>query len=119
MKDNLNFLLDLKRMGLRHELHLVPHDGGKFLMPTISYTLYRDQKKRFCEWLKIIKFSDSFASNISRLVNLKDDSILDMKSHDSHIMMQHLIPIVMRGFSTLEIQNALIELNIFFQELCC
>ena len=58
IKDNPNFWLDLERMGLRHELHLVPHDGVQYLMPTISYILHGDKKRSFYEWLKIIKFSD-------------------------------------------------------------
>ena len=86
-KDNSNFWLDLERIGLWHELHLVPCDGGKFLMPTTSYTLHEDEKRNFYEWLKIIKFFDNFVSNILSRVNLKDGSILGMKSHDPHVMM--------------------------------
>ena len=74
-------------MGLWHELHLVPCDGKKFLMPTASYILHGDEKKSFCEWLKIIKFFDNFASNISSHMKLKDNSILGMKSHNSHVIM--------------------------------
>ena len=118
-KDNPNSRLDMERMGIRHELHLVPRDGGKFLMPTASYTLHGDEKRNFCEWLKTAKFPDGFASNISSRVNLKDGSISGMKSHDSHVLLQRLIPVVMRRFSTVEVQNALIELGIFFRELCC
>ena len=46
IKDNPNSRLDMERMGIWHELHLVPRDGGKFLMPTASYTLHGDEKKK-------------------------------------------------------------------------
>ena len=42
-----------------------------------------------------------------------------MKSHDSYVMMQRLLPVVMRGYLDGYGQNALIELGVFFQELYC
>ena len=42
-----------------------------------------------------------------------------MKSHDSHVMMQCLHPMVMRGYLSGNFLTALIELEMFFRELCC
>ena len=41
-----------------------------------------------------------------------------MKSHDSHVMMQCLLSMVIRGYLGCDVQTALIELEVFFRELC-
>lgn len=49
------------------------------------------------EFLKEVKVPDGYSSNISRLVNMKERKIYSLKSHDSHILMQRLIPLAIRG----------------------
>ena len=41
-----------------------------------------------------------------------------MKSHDFHMMMQCLLPVVMRDYLDGDVQTVLIELGVFFRELC-
>jgi len=45
------------------------------------------------KWLKILRFSDGHASNISRLVNIEDCRLYGMKSYDCYMFMQTLIPL--------------------------
>ena len=49
--------------------------------------------------------------------------IVDILFHyvvfNSHVMMQHLLPVVMRGYLGGHVPTALIELGVFFWELCC
>ncbi|XP_059650294.1 uncharacterized protein LOC132296065 [Cornus florida] len=117
-KDSLKARLDLQEMGIRKELHLIS-TGAKYVMPPACYTLSTKEKKEFCEWLKTIKFLDGYASNISRCVNVAECKIYGMKSHDSHVLLQRLLPIGIRGCLDHDICNALVELGIFFKELCC
>ena len=42
-----------------------------------------------------------------------------MKSHDSHVMMQCLLSVVIRGYLGSDVPTALIELGVFLRELCC
>ena len=88
-------------------------------MPLVCYSLFGKEKKNFCGWFKIVMFSDTYAWNVSRCVRNNDGNISGMKSHDSHVMMQRLLPVVMRGNLDGDGQTALIELKIFFRELCC
>ena len=41
-----------------------------------------------------------------------------MKSHDSHILIQQLFPIAIRGSLPNEVSKHLIELSYFFREIC-
>ncbi|GAB2270553.1 hypothetical protein Dimus_038857 [Dionaea muscipula] len=116
-KDSLNARLDLKAMNIRPELHPIEKDN-KFVIPGASYTLPKKEKHMFCKFLKEVKFPDGFSSNISRCVNLKDEKISGMKSHDCHIFLQHLLPHAVSGLLPKEVCEALTELSLFFNVLC-
>ncbi len=83
-------------MGIRKDLHLIL-DGDKFRMPQATYTLSSVDKKRFCEWLKSVKFPDGYASNIARCVNVNQKTISGLKSHDCHVLLQRLLPVAVHG----------------------
>jgi septum formation topological specificity factor MinE len=116
-KDTANTRKDLMLMGTRKELHL-EKKCATYLMPIAKYTLTRDERKSLCEWVKVVKFPDGYASNISRCVNKVLDKISGMKSHDYHVFLQRLLPIAIRKFLTLEIRTTLTELSTFFNQLC-
>ena len=109
--------MDLEAMGLRKELHLIPN-GDKVMVPPACYTLSGAEKKGFCEWFKSVKFPDGYASNISQCVNITDGKISGLKSHDCHVLLQRLLPVVIRGYLNYDVCIPLIELGIFFNELC-
>ena len=104
-------------MKIRLELHLVYRDE-RFFMPPACYLLFGEEKKNFCGWFKIVKLPDTYASNVSQWVGNNDGNISDMKSHDSHVMMQCLLPVVMHGYLGGDGQTAMIKLGVFFRELC-
>jgi Transposase family tnp2/Domain of unknown function (DUF4218)/Transposase-associated domain len=117
-KDNAKARLDLQDMGIRPELQLF-YQADKYFIPPACYSLVGEEKKSFCGWFRTVKFPDAYASNASRYVGNNDSNISGMKSHDCHVMMQRLLPVVMRGYLSGDVQTALIELGLFFRELCC
>jgi len=64
--------------------------------------------------LKNLNIPDGFSSNISQRVNLKDHKIFGLKSHDCHVLLQHLLPLALRGMLSKEVCEPLIELSLFF-----
>ncbi|XP_042980213.1 uncharacterized protein LOC122310386 [Carya illinoinensis] len=116
-KDTANALKDLEHLGLRKELHLRP-DGDRCRMSLACYTVNQNERISFCEWVSQVKFPDGFAFNIARCVNIREGKISGMKSHDCHIFLQRLLPVLIGGYLWPDIQLALIELSTFFKELC-
>ncbi|KAL0445745.1 UNVERIFIED_CONTAM: hypothetical protein Slati_1702400 [Sesamum latifolium] len=94
-KDNLNARKDLQIICNRSELEV--DERRPYVMPKAVYTLTRDQKKRIFEWITSLKFPDGYASNLSRCVDMANLRLHGMKSHDCHVFMQKLIPIVIFG----------------------
>ncbi|KAL0455050.1 UNVERIFIED_CONTAM: hypothetical protein Slati_0844200 [Sesamum latifolium] len=79
-------------------------------MPKAVYTLTREQKRRICEWITRHKFSDGYASNMARCVDMKEFRLHGMKRHDCHVFMQKLILIAFREMLPESVWSALIEI---------
>ncbi|XP_026452340.1 uncharacterized protein LOC113352780 [Papaver somniferum] len=116
-KDTIRSRADLEILGLKKEL-LLTKRGNKLIKPPASYTLSVPDRKILCEWLKLVKFPDGYASNIARCVKEKDGKISGMKRHDCHVFLQRILPVALRGFLPKNISSALSELGVFFKELC-
>ena len=75
-------------------------------------------KSNFLKVLKNVRMPDGYASNVSRCVKLKERTIVGLKSHDNHILMQQLLPIALRGSLPNCVVKLLIELSAFFKGIC-
>ena len=82
--------------------------------PRAPFSLMRDQKKVVMQWFMDIKFRDGYAANLRSGVNMDTLKINGMKSHDFHIFIERLLPVMMRGFVKNDIWEALVELSYFF-----
>jgi len=65
-----------------------------------------------------LKFPDAYAANIRRGVDLQHKRILGLKSHDYHIFIERLLPVVFRGFLPDNVWRSLAELSYFYRQLC-
>ena len=120
-KDTLNSRLDLEDLGIRADLHLQPvgDDGESFEMPQAWYTMTKQEKIAFCEFIKAVRFPDGYASNISKCVAADKCKLQGLKTHDCHILLQRILPAGLRGTIHEDIYEAVAELGNFFRELCC
>jgi hypothetical protein len=117
-KDNLAARLNLQEMGLRPKLHPFTAANGKTYIPAACHTMSREDKENFLKVLQNVRVSDEYASNISRCVRLKDRTISGLKNHDSHILMQQLLPIALRKSLPDKVVRPLVEISIFFRGIC-
>nr|XP_043639223.1 uncharacterized protein LOC122610292 [Erigeron canadensis] len=115
-KDTYKARKDLEDMNISKELHLV-RNNDRLLKPLASYVLTREERKQFCNLVKSVRFPDGFAGNLEKNVMADQGKIHGLKSHDCHILLQRIIPIVIRPFMTKQIRVALIELSRFFKKL--
>ncbi|KAL5580234.1 hypothetical protein UlMin_012676 [Ulmus minor] len=116
-KDTDNARRDLAKLGIRHELHLF-EDGNKLMKPAADYTFSEANRRKFCRFIRSVKFPDGFASNMSKNVAQNDSRLLGLKSHDCHVIMQRLLPVGCRSLVTKNIWSTIVELCTFFKQLC-
>ena len=65
-----------------------------------------------------MRLPDGFGSNIGKKVNETNTNIIGLKSHDYHILMQRLLPIGVKGLLGKGVYTPIIELCMFFKQLC-
>jgi hypothetical protein len=66
--------------------------------PHAPFSIKPKRKKQLMKWLKNLKFPDGYAAGFRRYVNLKTGKFSGLKSHDYHIIMERLLPVMFRGF---------------------
>ncbi|XP_062006025.1 uncharacterized protein LOC133723223 [Rosa rugosa] len=97
-KDGAKTRLDLVELGIRLELQPNFEGPKKQCLPLVP---------------------EDYSSNISNLVSMDDLRLSGLKSHDSHALMQQLLPIAIRGVLEKPVRIAVIRLCLFFNEICC
>ncbi|GKA81475.1 uncharacterized protein Tco_0788167 [Tanacetum coccineum] len=117
-KDTIKARQDLETLRVRKELWLVKKPNGKFEKPHPKYSFTEENRKRFCKFIKGVRLPDGFGSNFKQKVTADDNNITGMKSHDCHIMMHRLLPYGVQRYLPKNIAEPIIELCLFFKQLC-
>jgi len=116
-KDNEKAKNDLKVYCKRRDLELKPQPNGKLLKPKAIYTLTSEEAKVVCQWLKDLRMPDGYSSNLGRCADVKTGRVNGMKSHDTHVFIEHLIPSALISLP-FYVLNPLTEISQFFKNIC-
>jgi hypothetical protein len=63
--------------------------------------------------MKDIKVPDGYAAGFRRSVNLKTMKMNELKSHDFHVIMERLMPVMFRGYIFEAVWKTLAEVSYF------
>ncbi|XP_021749410.1 uncharacterized protein LOC110715147 [Chenopodium quinoa] len=77
-----------------------------------------EEKERFLKVLRKLKVPDGYGSNLSRCVNMKQRRLINLKSHDNHVLMQDILPAALRASNATKVIDLLAKLSYFFKQLC-
>ena len=114
-KDNVKARVDQARLCNRPKLDMAPPgDRKSWRKPKADFVLTRAQRREALEWFQTIMFPDGYAANLKRGVNLATLRINGLKSHDYHIWLERLLPVMVRGYVPKHIWIVLAELSNFF-----
>jgi hypothetical protein len=108
-KDNRKARQDLAELCNCPSLELKVN-GGK---PRASFCLKPQQRKEVMRWTKRLKFLDGYTADLRRSVNMTIGKLNGLKSHDYHIIMERLLPILFRGYFDDAVWMVLAELSYF------
>lgn len=93
-KDGLKSRRDLQEKNIRPDLH-PEQRGSRWYCPPAFHMLSKKEKKLFCRRLANLKLPDGYGSNIRNCVSM-ECKLLGLKSHDHHVLMQHLLSVAIR-----------------------
>jgi hypothetical protein len=113
-KDNHKARNNLAQLCNRPSLEL-KSSGGK---PRAPFCLKPKERKQLLIWLQNLKFLDGYAVGFRRAVNLESGKLCGVKSHDYHIFMERLLPVMFHGYLSDDLWKALAELSHFYRQLC-
>ncbi|GKE88816.1 zinc finger, PHD-type containing protein [Tanacetum coccineum] len=116
-KDTAKARQDLQMLGIRSGLWLGQTKNGKCLKPQAAYSFTPENQKKFCQFIKGVKLPDGFGSCFKHKVTDNDTNITGLKSHDCHIMMQHLLPYGLQNYLPDKIAKPIIELCSLFKQI--
>jgi len=118
-KDNVKARVDLAMLCDRPSQEMRPPACRKnWSRPKADFVLAKKHRREVLEWIKMLLFPDGYAVNLRRGVNLNTLRVLGMKSHDYHIWIEQLLPVMVRGYVPDHIWVVLVELSYFFHQLC-
>jgi hypothetical protein len=107
---------DLKKIRIRLELWLDDSVKGTEL-PTSCITL-STQEKEFCGFLKNVKVSSGYLTNVSRLLSFPDLKVAPgIKSHDYHVLLMQMIAIRIRNILPVNVWEAIMNFCFFFNAI--
>jgi hypothetical protein len=69
-------------------------------------------------WLKKLKFPDCYASNIKQVVNVTTSKLNGLKSHDYHIIIERLMPVMFCGYFSADLLKIFAKLSYFCRKIC-
>ena len=65
------------------------------------------------ECLSSIKDPSGYSSNIKGTLNFPDKKITNLKSHDCHVLMTELLPLVLQGILSENVRSTIVKLYAF------
>ena len=116
-KDGLKSLKDIVQLNAKAELHPVPEGNGKYTLPIARFNLTLEERRVICTFLRGIKVSTRFSSNVKRLVSMKDLSVKNFKAHDCHVMLIVFLPIAIRVIKPEFLKMAITCMCYFFSKI--
>nr|CAE03746.1 OSJNBa0019D11.13 [Oryza sativa Japonica Group] len=116
-KDTLEARNDLKHMEQRGDLHPEPKEKGSHHLSPASYTLSKAEKESMFECLESINVPSGYSTNIKRIISTKEKKFTNLKSHDCHVLMTQLLPVVIRGILPDNVRATITKLCAFMNAI--
>jgi hypothetical protein len=66
-------------------------------------------------WMKGLKFPDGYDVGLRHSVNMTIGKLIELKSHDCHIIMKRLLLVMFEGYFDDAVWMVLVELSYFYR----
>jgi hypothetical protein len=117
-KDNINAREDLATLCNHPSPKPKRNVKGNLKRPRAPYCFKPIERKDILRWLKKLKFPDRYVSNIKQSVNVSTGKFNGLNSHDYHIIIERLMPVMFRGYFNADLWKIFAELSYFYRQIC-
>ena len=117
MKDTAEVRKDLEEEGIRQNLWLRRNRvGPNFVKPHAPYTFNPQEKRVFMHTLANVIAPTGYAACFAKHVGPR--RLTGLKSHDFHVILQQILPVVVRNLMVVGPRTAIIRLGRCFTKIC-
>jgi hypothetical protein len=116
-KDDLKGRQMWEKLGVHKDLW-PKTTGRKTFIPYANYTIKPDKRGQVLEKISAIRYPSGYAGSLKNKISLKDKKFLGLKTHDNHVLLQRILPIIIRPYVAPHVATVICELANFFQTLC-
>ncbi|CAM8940236.1 unnamed protein product [Rhodiola kirilowii] len=74
-----------------------------------SYTVSSEHKVEILEMIKDVQYPHGYAGSLKNKINLYDKMFNDLKTHDCHVMLQRILPVVIQLYFPYGVVSCLID----------
>jgi hypothetical protein len=117
-KDTVKVRWDLQRKGIQRHLWLLPnpHRRGKMYKLVAPYVRLNEDFNEFAQTLEALHIPSGYSSTFGKEIRKKKFG--GLKSHDYHVLMQQLLPLVLRNVLAPGPRLAMMQMCKLFKRLC-
>jgi hypothetical protein len=111
LKDIVKVQWDMEVCGIQEHLWLkrVPQRSGKIFKHVAPYVLKPEELQTFMNRLAFLKMLTNYCNSLGK--HIMDKKLGLMKNHDCHVLMQQLMPLVLRGLMDAHVRLSLMCLS--------
>ncbi|KAL3694846.1 hypothetical protein R1sor_008497 [Riccia sorocarpa] len=118
-KDNVRARRGCEEFNMHPESWMQVSDDGTETMPPAPWVLRKEERKTLCQRISKIRFPTGFGSYLRKAFTTDKASWpSDLKSHDFHILLQHVLPTCLHGLGTQELREAIYDLSRLMRWVC-
>ncbi|KAL3679629.1 hypothetical protein R1sor_022585 [Riccia sorocarpa] len=108
-----------EEFGVHSEAWIHVTDGGVETLPPAPWVLNTQQRKILRERISEIRFPTGFGSCLRKAFEKEGAKWpASLKSHDYHILLQHVLPATLNGIGTQDLREAIYDLSALMRWVC-
>lgn len=92
--------------------------GSKTVVPYANYTIRPEKREEVLQRIAAIRYPSGYAGSLKNKVNMKDKKFYGLKTHDCHVLLQRVLPIIIRPYVAPKVATVICDLADFFKTLC-
>lgn len=118
-KDGPKARAALKKRNVRKNQWQRAGDLATGKVPHAPFLVKKDDLEDVFQWFRDVKYPLGYAGSLRSKVKVSSPSqFYGLKTHDCHVLLQRLLPVVIRGFLPENVVKPLIALSNWFRQLC-
>ncbi|KAJ9565736.1 LOW QUALITY PROTEIN: hypothetical protein OSB04_001702 [Centaurea solstitialis] len=114
-KDDLKARKTLEDMKIPSLAEEIPRHFGKANTSLCKYTVKPQFRLEVLDQIVAVQYPSDYAGSLKNKVSINDKKFYGLKTHDCHVLLQRILPMVIRPYVANDVADVICDLSRFFQ----